>query len=162
MRRKIVGIAVGVIAVAVVFVVAASCGDSTGPTLPSYTAALSPANEPGVVNSTGTGTATFVDKGSEIDWTLVFSGMANVFASHIHGPCDACTTAPVMINLFLPNGNTGAAHSVTVHGQITNENNTAVSLDSLRALLNSGKSYVNIHTSANQAGEIRGNVVRSN
>ena len=162
MRRRMVGIVVGVVGVAVAFVAAASCGDSTGPRLPTFTATLSAANEPGVVNSTGTGTATFVDKGSEIDWTLTFSGLANVFASHIHGPCDACASAPVIINLFLPNGNTGAAHSVTVHGQITNENNTAVSLDSLRTLFNNGKSYVNIHTTANQAGEIRGNVVRSN
>jgi hypothetical protein len=67
-----------------------------------------------------------------------------------------------MINLFLPNGNTGAAHAVTTHGEITADNNTAVSLDSLRTLFNNGKSYVNIHTTANQAGEIRGNVVRSN
>jgi hypothetical protein len=162
MRRKLVGIAVGIIAVGVVFVVAASCGDSIGPSQPTYIATLSAANEPGVINSTGSGTATFVDRGSVIDWTLEFNGLANVFASHIHGPCDACTSSPVIINLFLPNGTTGPAHQVTVHGQITNDNNTAVSLDSLRTLFNNGKSYVNIHTSANQAGEIRGNVVRTN
>ncbi|HJQ11494.1 MAG TPA: CHRD domain-containing protein [Gemmatimonadaceae bacterium] len=162
MRRKNVGIAAGVIgAVAIAFFVA-SCNDSTSPTLPTYTATLSAANEPGVINSTGSGTATFVDKGSRFDWTLEFNGLANVFASHIHGPCDACTTAPVMINLFLPNGNTGPAHPVVFHGEINNENNTAVSLDSLRTLFNNGKSYVNIHTTANQGGEIRGNVVRSN
>ena len=162
MRRRTVGIAAGVIAAAVIAVGVASCGDSTGPTLPTYTASLSPANEPGVINSAGSGTATFVDRGSKFDWTLEFNGLANVFASHIHGPCDGCTTSPVMINLFLPNGNTGPAHAVTVHGEITADNNTAVSLDSLRTLFNNGKSYVNIHTTANQGGEIRGNVVRSN
>ena len=162
MRRKAVGVVAGVVGAAVLVFVVANCGDSTAPKRPTFTATLSPANEPGVVNSTGSGTATFVDNGSEIDWTLTFTGMANVFASHIHGPCDGCTTAPVIINLFLPNGNTGPAHTVTVHGQITNENNTAVSLDSLRTLFNNGKSYVNIHTTANQAGEIRGNVTRSN
>jgi CHRD domain-containing protein len=160
--RRIVGIAAGIIGAVVITAVAVSCGDSTGPTLPTYTATLSAANEPGVINSAGTGTATFVDRGSEIDWTLEFNGLTNVFASHIHGPCDACTTASVIINLFLPNGNTGAAHAVRVQGQITNDNNTAVSLDSLRTLFNNGKSYVNIHTTANQGGEIRGNVVRSN
>ena len=160
--RRTVGIVAGVIGAAAIVFIAGSCGDSTSPTPPTYTAVLSAANEPGVVNSTGSGTATFVDRGSKFDWTLSFNGLANVFASHIHGPCDACQTAPVMINLFVPNGNTGPAHAVTVHGEITNENNTAVSLDSLRTLFNNGKSYVNIHTTANQTGEIRGTVTRTN
>src|SRR5882724_9379731 len=143
--RRTVGIAAAIVGAAALLFAAQSCGDSTAPNSPTFTATLSAANEPGVINSTGTGTATFVDRGSEIDWTLQFNGLANVIASHIHGPCAACTTAPVIINLFLPNGNTGAAHAVTVHGQITNDANTAVSLDSLRALFNNGKSYVNIH-----------------
>jgi hypothetical protein len=67
-----------------------------------------------------------------------------------------------MINLFIPNTVTGAARPITVQGQITNANNANVSLDSLRTLFNNGKSYVNIHTSANPGGEIRGNVTRSN
>jgi hypothetical protein len=160
--RRTVGITAGFLAAAVIAIGAVSCDDSTGSNAPRYTATLSAANEPSVTNSTGTGTVTFIDRGSEIDWTMQFNGLANVFASHIHGPCDACTTAPVIINLFLPNGNTGAAHEVIVEGEITNNSNAAVSLDSLRTLFNNGKSYVNIHTTANQGGEIRGNVVRSN
>ena len=160
--RRTVGLAAGMIGAAAIAFFAASCDDSTGPTRPTYTATLSAANEPGVVNSSGTGVATFVDNGSQIDWTLEFSGLTNMFASHIHGPCDNCTTAPVIINLFLPIGNTGPAHTVTFQGQITNNANQAVSLDSLRTLFNNGKSYVNIHTTAFTGGEIRGNVVRSN
>ena len=162
--RRIVGVAAGIIGAALIAVVATSCGsDSTAPALPTYTATLSGANEkPNAITSSGTGVATFVDAGSEIDWTLQFDGLTNAFASHIHGPGDANTVAGVIVNLFLPVGNTGAPKPVTMQGVITNNSNTSVSLDSLRALFNNGKAYVNVHTTANGGGEIRGQVSRSN
>ena len=161
--RRTVGIAAGIIGAAILLVVAQSCGDSTAPKPPTYTATLSGANEkPNAITSTGTGVATFVDLGTEIDWTLQFDGLTNAFASHIHGPADASSTANVIINLFLPVGNTGAPKPITQTGVINNNSNVAVSLDSLRTLFNNGKAYVNIHTTANGGGEIRGQVARSN
>jgi hypothetical protein len=162
--RKMVGKTVGLAAAAMIGVLATACGsDTIGAAKPIYTATLLGANEkPNAVTSAGTGTATFVDNGSSIDWTLEFAGLANVTQSHIHGPADATVAAPVMINLFIPNTPTGAARPITVTGQITNANNANVSLDSLRTLFNNGKSYANIHTSANLGGEIRGQIARSN
>jgi CHRD domain len=162
MRRK-AGILVGIVGAIVFAALAASCGSTTEPTLPTYTATLSGANEkPNAITSSGTGVATFVDRGTEIAWTLQFDGLTNAFLSHIHGPGDANTVAGVMINLFLPVGNTGAPKPITAQGVINNNNNGNVSLDSLRTLFNNGKAYVNVHTTANTGGEIRGQVARSN
>jgi hypothetical protein len=161
--RRTVGIAAGIIGAAMIAVVVVSCDDTTGPNPPTYTATLSGANEkPTAVTSSGTGVATFVDLGTEIDWTLQFDGLTNAFASHIHGPGDANAVVGVIINLFLPVGNTGAPKPITQHGVITNDSNVNVSLDSLRTLFNNGMAYVNIHTTAHNAGEIRGQVARSN
>jgi CHRD domain-containing protein len=161
--RRTVGIAAGIIGAGIIVFAAASCGDSTAPNPPTYTATLSGANEkPNAITSPGTGVATFVDLGTEIDWTLQFDGLTNAFASHIHGPGDANTVASVIINLFLPIGNTGAPKPITMQGVINNNSNINVSLDSLRTLFNNGKAYVNIHTTANNGGEIRGQVARSN
>ena len=163
MRGTIRGIG-GVATAILVGIVGTNCGsDTTGVGAPIYTATLSGANErPTAVTSPGTGTATFVDNGTSIDWTLTFDGLTNMTVSHIHGPADATVAAPVMINLFLPLGNTGAAKPITAHGQFTNNANQAVSLDSLRVLFNTGKSYANVHTTANPGGEIRGQIARSN
>ena len=159
MRRKTVGIAAGIVGAAVLLIVTVSCGDdSTGPGNKVYIANLSPANEVPAKTTTGTGVATFVDNGDVINWTLQLTNMTGVIASHIHGPAAAGVNTGVMINLFLPNVATGTVNGTVAQGTITNANNSNVSLDSLRVLFNNGNAYVNVHTSANQAGEIRDQV----
>ena len=94
-----------------------------------------------------------------INWTLSLTNMTAVTASHIH--LGAAGTAPpsnIIFNLFLPNVATQTVNGVVAQGTITNANNANVSLDSLRVLFNNGMAYVNVHTSANPAGEIRGQI----
>jgi hypothetical protein len=163
MRRTVSTLALGFIAAVAVAAVATSCGsDSTAPTNKTYVATLSPANEVPAKTTTGTGVATFVDLGTEIDWTLTLTNMTGVIASHIHGPAAAGVNTGVIINLFLPNIATGTVNGEVAHGSITNANNANISLDSLRVLFNNGKAYVNVHTSVNQGGEIRDQVHPSN
>ena|SRR5256714_598567 len=158
MRSRMVGIAAGIVGAAIIAVIVASCGDSTSPGNKTYVANLSPANEVPPKTTAGTGVATFVDLGNEIDWTLELTNMTGVVASHIHGPAAAGVNAGIMINLFLPNVATPTVNGVVAHGTITNANNANVSLDSLRTLFNNGNAYVNVHTTANGAGEIRDQV----
>jgi CHRD domain len=159
MRRTVSTLALALTAAVAVAAVATSCGsDSTAPTNKTYVATMLPANEIPPKTTTGTGVTTFVDKGSEIDWTMELTGMTGVFASHIHLG-NATTAGPVIFNLFVPNGtNTATLTGVVGSGTITNANNVNISLDSLRVLLNNGNAYVNVHTTANQAGEIRGQI----
>ena len=157
MRRK-VGIALGVVGAVMVAAIAQSCGDSTAPVARQYVATMLPGNEIPPKTTTGTGVTTFVDNGSQIDWTMSLTGMTGVFASHIHLG-SATVSGPVIFNLFVPNGtNTYTLNGVVGSGTITNANNVAISLDSLRVLLNNGNAYVNVHTTANQGGEIRGQI----
>jgi hypothetical protein len=161
--RRTVGIAAGIIGAAAITLAAASCGsDATAPQPKTYVANLSPANEVPPKTTAGTGVATFVDNGDVINWTLTLTNMTGVVASHIHGPAAVGVNAGIMINLFVPNIATGTVNGVVAQGTITNANNANVSLDSLRVLFNNGNAYVNVHTSANGAGEIRDQVHPSN
>ena len=159
--RRTVRIAAGVAAAAAITAFATSCGDSNAPKLPTYTATLVGTSEVPPTTSTATGTATFVDNTSSIDYVLTISTMTAVTASHIHVGAATCA-CPVIINLFIPNRASGTVSGVIATGTITAANNSQVSLDSLRVLFNNGNAYVNVHTSANAGGEIRGTVVRSN
>jgi hypothetical protein len=105
--------------------------------------------------------ATFVDIGSEIDWTIELTNMTGVFASHIHGPATVDQSTAIIFNLFLPIGSSATLNGVVARGVINNASNAAVSLDSLRTLFNNGMAYVNVHTTAHTAGEIRGQIART-
>ena len=161
--RRTVRIAVGVATAAVIAVVVASCGSSTSPAAKQYVANLIAANEGGTVTSAGSGVFTFVDIGTEIDWTLTLTNITNVTASHIHLGTTTnvgATAGPVIINLYLPNRppETGTLNGFVAQGTITNANNSSVSLDSLRVLFNNGHAYANVHTLVNPGGEIRDQV----
>jgi hypothetical protein len=160
MRRKTVGLAAGIVGAAIIAFVVASCGDSTtSPTNKTFVANLSPANEVPPKTTAGTGVATFVDLGSEIDWTLSLTNMTAVTASHIHlGAAGTAPAANIIFNLFIPQTATPTVNGIVGRGIITNANNANVSLDSLRVLFNNGNAYVNVHTTANPPGEIRDQV----
>jgi hypothetical protein len=162
--NKKVRLFAGVLTAALVVAVVASCDDDdpTGPNGRTYIANLNAAAEGGTVSSPGSGLVVFVDNGSQIDWTMTLNNITNVTQSHIHlGTASnvGATAGPVIINLFMPNrtpsAETGTLNGVVARGTITNANNGAVSLDSLRVLFNNSNSYANIHTVANPAGEIR-------
>jgi CHRD domain len=160
MRRTVSTLALGLIAAVGVAAVATSCGSSTATTNKQYVANLIAANEGGTVTSAGSGVFTFVDIGTEIDWTLTLTNITNVTASHIHlGTATniGSTAGPIIINLYLPNRppETGTLNGFVAQGTITNANNASVKLDSLGVLFNNGHAYANVHTLVNPGGEIR-------
>jgi hypothetical protein len=160
--RRTVRIAAGVAAAVVVTVFAISCGSSTAASPPTYTANLVGTAEVPPSGSTGTGTATFVDNTTSIDYTLSVTGLTGVTASHIHGPGAVGVNANVIINLFNPLGATGAVNGVIATGTITDANNPNFTVAALRAMFIAGTAYANVHTTANPGGAIRGQIIRSN
>ena len=164
--RRTVRNAATLASAAMLVLFAASCdGDNiVGANDPTYTATLNAANEqpPGSSTATGTGTATFIDRGTSIEYTLSVTGLTAVTASHIHGPAAANANAGVIINLFNPITATGAVNGVIATGTITDANNSNFTVAALRALFDAGTAYANVHTTQFGAGAIRGQIIRSN
>ena len=152
------------------FVVACGGTKSTSPNTITYAATLAGANEkPNAITTNGTGQfiATLDPTAHTFRWTLNFSGLtSNATAAHIHGPADANTATGVIVNFAAPTGGTGSltvgAPSGTATGSISLAGNVnsggTISGDSLRTLLDAGLTYVNVHTTNNGAGEIRGQI----
>ncbi|QWG25131.1 CHRD domain-containing protein [Bradyrhizobium sediminis] len=83
----------------------------------------------------------------KLSWKVIYSGLSGpATAAHFHGPAAAGANGGVA--LAIPN----AAKS-PVEG-------SATLTDAQAADLMAGKYYINIHTAANPAGEIRGQVTK--
>jgi CHRD domain len=83
----------------------------------------------------------------KLSWKVTYSGLSGPpTAAHFHGPAEAGKNAGVAV--AIPN-----ASSSPVEG-------SATLTDAQAADLVGGKYYVNIHTTANPAGEIRGQVTK--
>lgn len=109
---------------------------------------------PIAVDGTGEATVTISDDESTVSWEITYSGLTgDPAAGHIHvGPADG--TGPVMIP-FASVSATGSSGSFAAADYTTGDGlpaDWAGVLDAIR----DGNAYVNIHTAANQAGEIRG------
>lgn len=112
----------------------------------NYSAKLSGAREIPKTDTKGTGKldATFDTNTKELKYTLTFDGLSGpATAAHFHGPANGKTSAGVMA----PIGDKNPASPVSGAVTLTDDQAKA---------LHSAKIYVNVHTSANPGGEIRG------
>jgi hypothetical protein len=111
---------------------------------------------PNPVSPAGNGTATFTidDAETTISYTIAVASMTStITASHIHLG-NANVSGSVIIPLTTP------VNGQTVNGTITAASTfqLGLSLPSLIALMRTGDVYVNVHTSNNTGGEIRGQI----
>ena len=136
----------------------------------NYVASLTGAAERPPVTTTATGSFTLTDNGASMAYVLTVNGVTGtVSGAHIHaiprsGIAPADTTGGIVVNL---NPVAGVTTGILAQGTITQANivplggAAAISMDSLRTLMNAGRTYVNVHsTPANPGGQIRGTIVR--
>ena len=124
-----------------------------------FTASLSGEAEVPPVETDATGEATFTldEAGEEMGYEVTVEGLEDVVAAHIHcGP--EGENGPVGVTLF--EGGPVTPDGTLTEGTVTapDEENECdwASLDDVVAAIRDGEAYVNVHTEANPAGEIRG------
>ena|SRR5487761_2074214 len=111
-----------------------------------FQATLAGSSEVPATTSTGTGSvdATYDTKTSTLSWTGTYSGLTGPeVAAHFHGPAAVGKNAGVMVPI------NAATSPFKGSAKLTKAQVSA---------LEHGMLYVNIHTAANKAGEIRGQV----
>ncbi len=114
----------------------------------AFSVLLNGASEVPPTSSAAQGIGTLSLEGSNLTYTITFSGLStNATAGHIHAPATTTGNASVIIPFSVP-----AAKSGTITGT------ALLTSDEVSNIL-SGFAYVNIHTSLNPAGEIRGQIV---
>lgn len=125
-----------------------ACGIPAVAQTVTYKAELSGKNEVPPNDKTGTGSVqiTYNSATKELSWKGTLTGLSSApSAAHFHGPGEAGKNAGVQVPIPNP--------GVTFEGKAT-------LTDAQAADLASGKLYVNIHTPAHPAGELRGQVVK--
>ena len=114
----------------------------------NFKATLSGKSEvpPNTASATGTVTATYDTDSKKLTWKGSYSGLSGpATAAHLHGPAPAGKNAGVMI-------------PINPHGP-SFEGSATLTEAQAKALMD-GDLYVNIHTAANKAGEIRGQLTK--
>jgi hypothetical protein len=116
-------------------------------------AALNGANErPTPVTTAARGLGVFTLVGNQLSFNLTYRSLSGAaIAAHIHGPATMSGFAGVLIDLAPYNGGAFGS-SGTLAGTIT------LTPDQLASVVD-GLTYVNLHTSANGGGEMRGQLV---
>jgi hypothetical protein len=98
-------------------------------------------------------------RGGELSYKLIVANITNIFASHIH--CGAVdVNGPIGVTLF--SGSPVAVNGILAQGPILapDPGNACgwVDLEDVIDALESGDTYVNVHTTQTPPGEIRGQV----
>jgi len=97
--------------------------------------------------ATGNATVTYDTASQQVTWRISYSGLSgNPTAAHFHGPAQPGANAGVAVPI--PNVAASPAQG------------SATLTDAQAADLLAGRYYINIHTAANPAGEIRGQVTK--
>jgi hypothetical protein len=116
------------------------------------------------VPTAGAGVAYFTVAGARINYTVIWSALSGpAIAVDLHGPAAANDVGgmlvsipldanPLNANYGVSMGSFGAADIRPINGQ------PAITVDSLVKLLGNGNAYMDVHTSAFQGGEVRGQV----
>jgi hypothetical protein len=123
----------------------------------SFAVTLSASNEVPPTTSSATGSATFVLNGdATVQYRVEVHSITSVTGAHIlfGGPG---ATGPVRVTLF-SGPTTGAMDGELAQGTFDASDVVRISFDTLLDEMRDGMAYVNVHTTDNPNGEIRGQV----
>lgn len=127
---------------------------------PSFVARMTGAQETPANNAKATGTATFTLDGTKLEYSISVRDLSGPpTMAHIHVGAGGVAGPPVYT--FTLKGGAGTSGTISSGSvDLTKTASAGVSGDSLKALLNNGNAYVNVHTKNFPGGEIRGQVMK--
>jgi CHRD domain len=137
--------------------------DNPTNTATTFTANLTGGEEVPPVTTTATGTATFTIVGNQIQFTVNVAGIENVLFAHIH-VAPAGQNGTIRLNLCGtpdpdPTPPCTSGTGVLISGTKGNTvGDPPITFDQLVEEMRAGNTYTNVHTTANPAGEIRGQI----
>lgn len=100
----------------------------------------------------GTATLTLDPATKTVSWKVTWHDLTSTpIMAHIHGPASATTNAGVLVNLGPKGAKMGDPLPNPLEG-------SASMTDAQWADLMAGKDYINVHTTTNKGGEIRGQI----
>lgn len=140
-----------------------ACSDD-GPEDDRYQATLTGSAEVPPNDSDATGTAVFTDRGGSFDYHIDVQNIELPFAAHIHAGA-AGVNGGILVPLFSTSDRPPTFSGRLVSDSFTEADivalqgaSAAISMDSLRVLMRTGRAYVNVHTTGIPGGEIRGQI----
>jgi hypothetical protein len=145
----------------VLAVLALAACEGDGDDEEQFRASLSGAFEVPAVTTTSTGTARFTVDGAELDYTLDVQNVNGAIAAHIHSGAVGANGPPIVFLFQQAAPGTNVANGSLAAGSVDQADMIAtagVSYDSMLSLIRRGNAYVNVHTVARPAGEIRGQI----
>ena len=153
-RKVLLGLALAVA------LAACSDDDPAAPRPETFTATMNSANEIPTASapafaSNATGTATITVQGNTINWTIMTTGFS---ASTTPPGTNPAPPAHIHFGSATENGGIMVNLSAALNGTATGS--TTV-VDSVLTHMRAGRAYVNIHTNNRSAGEIRGQLTRT-
>lgn len=124
-----------------------------------YTASLSGDNQPTPVSTSASGTfdATVDLATATVTFTLSVPSIENATQAHIHAGV-AGEAGPVVVALFAADGSANTIDVSTTFGAADLVGPYAGDPVGFVGAMNDGSLYVNVHTEANPAGELRGQI----
>jgi hypothetical protein len=127
-----------------------------------YAVTMNGASErPNPVTTSATGNAYFEGDAATLRFLISTSNISGVTAAHIHrGSIEQA--GPIVRTLFESSPATGTVNGTLASGSFTTTDGNVITMDSLLVLMRNGNAYVNVHTTANAGGEIRGQVAPAN
>lgn len=134
-----------------------ACGDGILEVTTRFRADLSGANEVPPVQTNASGLTTFSLTAGVVAYRIEVFEIENVSAAHIHSGT-ASENGPIVVGLFAAQPPVSRPQGVLVEGEFTAADVEGITFQALLDVMRTGGAYVNVHTSANPEGEIRGQV----
>jgi hypothetical protein len=143
-----------------ILVTVATIANQTLATEPTFVAGLTGSQEVPVVDSNSTGTASFlVAPNGSIIYEINVTAMTNVTQAEVN-LAEQGKNGPIILTVFTSKAPLSNITGVLSQGNISSANlegpMTGKQLSSLRDIMQQGNAYVNIRTTQNPNGEIRG------